>query len=522
LLGRQTAQPATAARSVGPHPPLVVIFFDEFPTLSLLDDQGRLDAQRFPNFVRLARDSTWYRNATTPISSTPYAIPSMLSGRYPVRAAAPHYSQYPNNLFTLLAGTYDLRVHESVIQLCPPKDCARASTSKAGLPALLGDSAALLRQIVSSRDTDRNLVTGGFTEPTVKGAADEHNPAPTDTKFRWDRRGDNQPLRFREFVDGLRPSQTPALHFLHLILPHQAFRYLPSGTQYAPRYELLPDGPEMKAFWHERHLLQAQYTDRLLGVAMDALRDSGLYEQATVLVTADHGISFNPATELRLPNKAQANAAEIAWVPLFIKAPGQDTARVDDRNFIHVDLLPTLADYAGVELRGPVDGVSALGPPRKTADKPFYNRVGQPYQLESEREAAVVLRGPRALPYRHKLPRADLVGRAVADLRITDGGPAVTVARAGEFRRVDPASGTLPAIVQGTLPASVPAGREIAIALNGKVGAVALVMPPSTARKHRFAGLISDESLFRPGPNRLELFLVSPDGAGLQRLNAAP
>jgi arylsulfatase A-like enzyme len=38
------------------------------------------------------------------------------------------------------------------------------------------------------------------------------------------------------------------------------------------------------------------------------------------------------------------------WVPLFIKAVDQHDGRVDDRNWQHVDLLPTLADYAKVKV----------------------------------------------------------------------------------------------------------------------------------------------------------------------------
>ena len=31
---------------------------------------------------------------------------------------------------------------------------------------------------------------------------------------------------------GLQPSDRPTLHFLHLLLPHAPWRYLPSGTEY--------------------------------------------------------------------------------------------------------------------------------------------------------------------------------------------------------------------------------------------------------------------------------------------------
>jgi hypothetical protein len=52
-------------------------------------------------------------------------MPAMLTGRYPFRDLAPIASRYPNNLFTLLGGSYgnDMRVFEGISQLCPPATC---------------------------------------------------------------------------------------------------------------------------------------------------------------------------------------------------------------------------------------------------------------------------------------------------------------------------------------------------------------------------------------------------------------
>src|SRR5690606_24984891 len=52
----------------------------------------------------------------------------------------------------------------------------------------------------------------------------------------------------------------------------------------------------------------------------------------------------------------EGRVAEIAYVPLLVKAPGQTTGSVDDRNVQGVDLLPTLADLVGVEIPWEVDG----------------------------------------------------------------------------------------------------------------------------------------------------------------------
>ena len=77
-----------AAPAPGSHPPEVMILFDEFPLSSLLDAKGRINKRVYPNFAALAGQSTWYRNATGVAGFTPWALPAMLTGRYPDRTRA--------------------------------------------------------------------------------------------------------------------------------------------------------------------------------------------------------------------------------------------------------------------------------------------------------------------------------------------------------------------------------------------------------------------------------------------------
>jgi hypothetical protein len=74
----------------------------------------------------------------------------------------------------------------------------------------------------------------------------------------------------------------------------------------------------------------------------------------------------------------------------------------------------------------------------------------------------------------------------------------------------------VPALVSGTVPEEVAEGTPLAIAVNGRIGAVVPVVAEAGGVR-RFAGLVEDATLFRPGANRLELFLV-PDGVTLHRL----
>ena len=57
---------------------VVFVVFDELPTESLLDGSGRVDAELFPNFARLAATSTWYRNESTVAPYTQTAVPAIV------------------------------------------------------------------------------------------------------------------------------------------------------------------------------------------------------------------------------------------------------------------------------------------------------------------------------------------------------------------------------------------------------------------------------------------------------------
>ncbi|MEU4482661.1 sulfatase-like hydrolase/transferase [Micromonospora sp. NPDC023966] len=493
---------AAGVAGAGAHPPVVMIVLDELPLVSLLGPDGRIDAARYPHFAELAAGSTWYRNATGVSGWTPYALPAMLTGRYPAQPFAPHYSQYPDNLFTALGGLYDIRAEESITRLCPPSRCEQPVSPEQGLGVLVRESGKLLRQVTAPVDSRIDPEDSYREQTRAEAGLDAAEPVPADPKFRWDTLDDNQPARFTAFLAGLRPAARPTLHFLHLLMPHSPWAYLPSGAHYAAPEDLPNDGTGWVDLARARHLAQLGYTDRLIGETLRTLRASGLYDKALVLVTADHGVSFRKDWQGRGMDAINHAADQVAWVPMFVKEPGQRAGRVDDRNWEHVDLLPTIADETHVRIPWRMDGRSAKQAPRGHADKRFYDRPGQPVPITG------------GVPAPPAAPAPDpLVGTRVGDK--PPGGTA-TVGDLAAFRDVDPAHGQLPALVWGTVPASVPDGTRLAVAVNGTVGAVVPVVPPDHGGR-RFAALLPDDRLFAAGANRLDLYRVDADGA-LRRL----
>ena len=517
----------------GARAPVVVVFFDEFPMESLLDSRGRIDQRLYPNLARFAGDATWYRNATGIGPFTPYAVPAMLTGRYPDRSVAPSYTEYPDNLFTMLAGSYRVQAWETVTQLCPPSVCTASGGAQAGTgwPALAVDSAKVWEQIVSPRHSDDENPADQFSEATVgerqrAGGQQTKKPGPT---FRFDQLKVNQPARFADFLDQLRPSDQPTLRLLHVLLPHQPWKYLPSGRQYP--YPPINFGYDRKLGWttqpapvqlaRQRHLLQLAYTDRLVGEIVQRLKSQGLYDESLVLFTADHGISFTPGKAARTLQKG--NAHELMWVPLLIKTPRQRSRAVSDRNVEQVDLLPSIADVLKVKVPWRVDGVSIFGPERDRRTKLFFNQPGRPLTVDGPSNQAVALRGVTDRFARPQDgvdglfevgPFSGLIGRQARAVGVAQGSALVARLNDPEnLQKVDPEGGTVPALISGALTRGPPGGGpvQLAVAVNGRVGAVGATFTQGETRQ-TFAMMVP-ESLFLPGANEVGLYRVAGTGA---------
>jgi hypothetical protein len=307
--------------------PVVLTIFDELSLASLIRD-GRIDGERYPAFATLADGATWYPNATTVADNTTRAVPAILTGHLADDDALPVESDHPGSIFDRLAGNYRLHVYEPVTHLCPTDLCPR---SREEWPER---SRALVRSIGSI-----------MKSRLAPGDSADFLGLPSETL-------ESRPEEMRDYVSELQPGRT--LNVLHVELPHTPYQYAPDGRRYT-RAVTLPGltgehwGPDAKlvADGRRHYLLQLRFTDRLLGELLAKLRASGLYDEALLVVTADHGVSFQRNASRR--DVTEANVGEIGGVPLFVKAPGQERRRIDPTPARTIDILPTIGDYLDVD-----------------------------------------------------------------------------------------------------------------------------------------------------------------------------
>jgi hypothetical protein len=495
-IGSQGDPPAQAVQLRNP---VIVVVFDAFQGTALMDRPGHINAARFPNFARLARGSSWFPNATTVHSFTDYAVPAIASGRRSGPDEIPAAHDHPRNLFSLLAGN-EVHAREPFEDLCPDSVCPPTGS----LRELLGVAARTsLKQWLPPALSDR-----------VEILHDDYDPS----------------AEMARFTASIGQTKEPALHYLHVLLPHIPYVYLPSGRRYASQRN--PFGLVSGTFtwgrdaWpvvqaHKAFLLQTMYTDRLLGALIDRLRRTGLYDRSMIVVTADHGVSFHPGLSRR--EVSSGNFEDIASVPFFVKKPGQREGDTSGAFVRTVDVVPTIVDVLGLRSPWRFQGRSAFA--RRTDSNPALDVrtvSGVPVRIDARsfvrrRDEAIRAQLARFGTSEQGLyrigPHSDLMGRAPKHAPVVRGAT-IALSTPSSFE-YDPRARDIPARVVGTVNGPDARDvREIAVALNGRVAVTTRTFMVSGGL--RFAAIVP-EAYLRPGANSVEVYEIAP-GRSLKRL----
>lgn len=515
--------------------PVVMVVFDEFCGSTLMTPDRQIDAVRFPNIAELARHSTWYRNASSVHHMTEFALPSILSGKYGPTTLRPSVGNLPQNLFSVLTmtGGYEQAAFEPISRL------ARAATLPDITPASQPWQRSQFMATVLGRVYLYHLMPQDFAQflPPIPmawfGVLGDPRIDPRQHRgvfrYEWGQRRTSQFEHFLACIDG---SSQPTLHFLHLLLPHVPWCYLPSGRRYAEDGEswdlldLSTHGGQADHWGQDelevvqsqqRYLLQLMYLDRQVGRLMARLKETGQYDKSLLILTADHGISFRKNEPRRAI--AAGSQDEILSIPLFIKRPGQTVGEVSDRIVEEIDIFPSIADVLGIQLHEPCDGRSVFDDAQPERTVQTYSDSG----IRTSVSPRVIMDSQSARTLRDRFgdsadpdalfrigPIPQLVGKPVADLPQLPGPPLdLEMIRYGDV--VDEkAAIQVPCLYEGTIRTDVPLAESpvmLAVAINGTLRAI--------TRTYTQAGFLSQwaamvpESSFHDGKNDVQFYRVT-------------
>jgi arylsulfatase A-like enzyme len=316
---------------------IVLISFDSLRS----DFVAQLNPAEAPNFCRMRDEGAFFSNTIVHVPCTLPSHASMLSGLYPARTGVRdmHHKVPPEvpTLFSILRERGFYTIGSSTTPML--------TASRAGYKGI--DEHVLFRH-----GPLRKSITA------VKGKrlfVFLHC---------W---GTHTPYETR--LPGMRPADV-ALNVLGATRELENYR----GVRRIGDMLWLARVKRIRAMVKERHsgiipALKRGYkralfkADRFLNGILEILKEANLAEKTLVVVTGDHGDSFNEHGEIDKASNGRYEHGQFLYdnvlkVPLIFFCPGRRFAQTVDAQIQQIDITPTLLEALGIEHNGPMDGSS--------------------------------------------------------------------------------------------------------------------------------------------------------------------
>jgi len=362
--------------NVSPLPNIILVTFDAFRADHSSVYGYKLDTT--PNLRALAKESYVFEKMFAASNFTPPTIMSLLSGKYPVNHGV-------LNDYSYLVGKVRKENLAFILHLLGYQTLAVCS-NEFGVPwnrNIIGFD----RVSASFKDTGSKLVPSlcKFFFDAGLGSALWLVPLLRETPLfqlkvhlslalsrllkpnqanRAASLGDRAPeVTFSQAVEYINHSKSPFFIWVHLMPPHEPYTpredflytFLKEkifdgldnlGFKLAPdnRYPVTEQAKIDKfSLRYDEHLL---YADHELGNFLAFLKRKGLFQDSIIMVSADHGESFEKGF---LGHCGPYLYQPLVHIPFVLHLPGQTMSQRIGANVSQVDIAPTLLDFVGLK-----------------------------------------------------------------------------------------------------------------------------------------------------------------------------
>lgn len=270
-----------------------------------------------PNIDKLAKDSIVFHRALAAASWTAPSVSTILSGLYP--------SQHTNQ---------------------PVRERGRALKLGSKLPNSI--------ETMSERLKTRGYRTAGIsTNPWI--TAEFNIDQGFDNFHYFDRAAAEKVVKSAKKIVGSYKETEPSFLYMHFMDPHspyapqKSFANLFSGSNGKHPYG------EVEQKKINLYDAEIKYTDHHIGTFIDFLKEKNLYDDAVIILLADHGEAF---LEHGTSGHGYQLFMEEVHIPLLVKVPGHKGSIL--KSVSQIDVLPTILDVVGADPDVSLPGVSLL------------------------------------------------------------------------------------------------------------------------------------------------------------------
>ena len=328
--------------------PVVLIVFDALAARHV--HHLGYETETTPNLDRLAKEGVTFAKAFSPAPYTLASIPSLFTGRLPDRH-----------------GVYDGDHALPAVELTLAELLAANGYQTFG--AVANIQGGSLRNLQQGFEVYEELYR--TEEPNAKG----HGVSfvqPGDfvqVLQRWDEMRDRQrtPFFYAHVLQPHMPYSPPSRFFEDLVDskyngpnakgmdPDWVIDFARSGGKM-----VIGDGPDEVSLPHANHILSLydghiRYADDALGRMLDELKRAGIFDDALIVVTSDHGEAM---WEHGVLGHSRTIFDEMVHVPLVVKLPAgmEGTANVVSDLTSIMDLFPSICAWLDVPAPETIDG----------------------------------------------------------------------------------------------------------------------------------------------------------------------
>lgn len=355
------AAEATWTSSPTDRPSVLWIIADELNAHALVDSDGRV-REAFPTLQGLQDQATTYTNVYGLSNKTERAIPAMMSGISDIGAQSDDVMVALGESTGLLGSlASDIDVTWSSGIFAPPPGASSCNSDQQSIGERAGTFGADVAAILGNT---------ALVEP-LRGKF----PA-IEAKWRdfWSEVGQGWASTARQRLACAVNEDGPFFAIWHTLLTHNPYAYGRDGSPLVEGsvqdYGTIDIGlnRQGEVTTDEVYELQRRLygnsvsnLDRRLASVLDVLKQSGRYDDTMIVFTADHGVALTEARrdgsggedERRVGADTEQMWGEIAHVPLIVKYPGQTGPEVIDAPRTSSQILPTILDVVGAQLRAP-------------------------------------------------------------------------------------------------------------------------------------------------------------------------
>ncbi len=201
------------------------------------------------------------------------------------------------------------------------------------------------------------------------------------------------------------------LHYMDVHYPYQPpfsyYKKFTAGlTKHRPYY---PNSPykgsepmtrEKAHFSYMVYLAQVRYLDDRLREFLSLLQDKGLLENTVIVIAGDHGEEFYEHGGF---GHNYTVYEEVIHVPLIIIQPGENNDREDEELAGLIDLYPTLARLAGIDVENtPLQGKGLFRKPALSGERAVYSesfRIKIPRSVRTAKDKLIYNHAAKSYEY---------------------------------------------------------------------------------------------------------------------------